>query len=88
MYHLKYLPAVRTKILWNTAQKTKFSIKDFFTKCDQIRRKLLIWSHLLQKFLIENFIFCEVKLQCQINKVFILRNRDITLMNVKIKAFS
>ena len=25
---------------WNTAQKIRFSIKDFFSKCDQIRRKL------------------------------------------------
>ena len=25
-----------------TAQKMKFSIKDFFSKCDQIRRKLRI----------------------------------------------
>ena len=43
-----------------TAQKMKFSIKDFFSKCDQIRRKLRIWSHLLKKSLMENFIFCEV----------------------------
>ena len=42
----------------NTAQKMKFSIKDFFRKCDQIRRKLRIWSHLLNKPLMENFIFC------------------------------
>ena len=34
-----------------------FSIKDFFSKCDQIRRKLRIWLHLLRKFLMENFIF-------------------------------
>ena len=40
-----------------TAQKMKFSIKDFFTKCDQIRRKLRIWSYLLKKSLMENFIF-------------------------------
>ena len=33
--------------------KTKFSIKDFFGKCDQIRS-------LLQESLIENFIFCAV----------------------------
>ena len=33
----------------NTAQKVKFSIEDFFSKCDQIRRKLRIWSHLLKK---------------------------------------
>ena len=39
-----------------TVQKIKFSIMDFFSKCDQIRS----WSHLLKKFLIENFIFCAV----------------------------
>ena len=43
-----------------TAQKMKFSIKDFFRKCDKIRRKLRIWSHLLKKSLMENFIFCAV----------------------------
>ena len=43
-----------------TAQKMKFSIGDFFSKCDQIRKKLRIWSHLLKKSLMENFIFCEV----------------------------
>ena len=43
-----------------TAQKMKFSIKDFFSKCDQTRRKLRIWSHLLKKSLIENFIFYAV----------------------------
>ena len=40
-----------------TAQKMRFSIKDFFSKCDQTRRKLRIWSHLLKKSLMENFIF-------------------------------
>ena len=38
----------------------KFSIKDFFSKYYQIRRKLRIWSHLLKKSLMENFIFCAV----------------------------
>ena len=32
----------------------------FFSKCDQIRRKLWIWSYLLKKSLTENFIFCAV----------------------------
>ena len=41
----------------HTAQKMKFSIKDFLRKCDQICRKLRIWSHLLKKSLMENFIF-------------------------------
>ena len=44
----------------NTGQEMKFSIKDLFSKCDQIRRKLQIWSHLLKKSLMENFIFCAV----------------------------
>ena len=47
--------------LRNTAQKIKFSIKDFFSKCVQIRSFLRIWSHLLKKSLIDNFIFCAVK---------------------------
>ena len=44
----------------NTAQKVKFSIKGFSSKCDQIRRKLRIWSHSLEKSLMENFNFCVV----------------------------
>ena len=43
-----------------TTQKMKFVIKDFFSKCDQIRRKLRICSDLLQNSLMENFIFCAV----------------------------
>ena len=38
----------------------KFSIKDSFSKCDQIRRELQIWSHLLKKTLMGNFIFYAV----------------------------
>ena len=44
-----------------TAQQMKFSIKDFFSKCDQIRNFLRIWSHLLKKSLMKNFNFlCSV----------------------------
>ena len=39
----------------------KGSIKDFFSKCDQIRWKLRIWSHLPKKSLTENFAFCAVQ---------------------------
>ena len=35
--------------IWYTAQKMKLFIKDFFSNCDQICRKLWIWSHLLIK---------------------------------------
>ena len=38
----------------------KFPIKDFFSECDQIRSFLRIWSHLLKKSLMGNFIFCAV----------------------------
>ena len=47
------------KVLF-TAQKMKFHIKDFFSKCDLIRRKLRIWSHFLKKSLMENLIFCAI----------------------------
>ena len=33
----------------------KFPIKDFFIKCDQIRRKFRLWSHLLE---ISFFVQC------------------------------
>ena len=40
----------------------KFSIEDFSSKCEQIRRKLQIWTYLLEKSLMENFIFL---MQCR-----------------------
>ena len=43
-----------------TAQKMKFSIQNIFSKCDQIRKKLRIWSHLRKKSLIEDLVFCAV----------------------------
>ena len=58
----------------DTAQKMKFYIKGFFSKCDQIRRKLRIWSHLLTKSLMENFIFCAVRVllgACNVNLTLI-----------------
>ena len=39
-------------------KKIKFSIKEFFSECDQICSFLRIWSHLLKKSLMENFVFC------------------------------
>ena len=41
-------------------KKIKFSFTDFSSKCDQIHRKLRIWSNLLQKSLMENSICCAV----------------------------
>ena len=39
-------------------KKMKFSIKYFFSTCNQIRGFLRIWSHLLKKSLMENLTFC------------------------------
>ena len=43
----------------DAAWKMKFSIKNLFSKCDQIRSFLRIWSHLQKKSLVKN-IFCVV----------------------------
>ena len=43
-----------------TAQKMKISVMDFFGKCEQIWRRLRVWSHSLKKSLMEIFIFCAV----------------------------
>ena len=42
----------------------KFSIKDFFSKYEQVHSLQLIWLHLLEQSLKENFIFfmlCKLK---------------------------
>ena len=62
-FYLKYITRKSSKSKNSTSQKMKFSIKNFFSKRDQIGRKLRIWSHLLKKSLMENFIFCVVWLQ-------------------------
>ena len=42
-----------------TAYKMKSTITSFFSKCDQILRKVRSWSHLLKKSLMENYIFVQ-----------------------------
>ena len=68
-----------------TAQKMKFSIKDFFSKCDQILSFLRIWSHLLKKSLIENFIICAVLLLNLSDKINLKRSdKYVALSNLSI----
>ena len=59
---LKTFTSVFCNSLLHTAQRMEFSIKDFFSKCDQICRKLRIWLHLLKKPLMENFTFWAVSI--------------------------
>ena len=60
---------------FNTAQKMKFSSVNevFFSKFDQIYSFLRIWSHLVKKSLMENFLFCTMQfppayLKCVLTK--------------------
>ena len=43
-----------------TVQKMKFSLKDFFSKCDQIRRKLRILVRFTEEILNGKLYFCTV----------------------------
>ena len=49
---------MRLVIININAEKITFRIKDFFSKCDQICRKLWIGSDLLKKSLTEDCILC------------------------------
>ena len=64
-----------------TAQKMKFSIKDFCSKCEQIRSSMRVWSHLLKKSLMENFIFYAVN-RSQVWEVILLF--DILTSSIKV----
>ena len=69
-----------------TAQKMKFSIKDFFSKYDEIRRKLRIWPHLLKKSLMENFIFCTVVVSFLFGFKFCC-DSELTFLRHNLKTF-
>ena len=64
----------------NTARKTKFSFKDFFSNF------LRIWSHLLKKSLMENFIFRAVKDQMANFGVFLVYTFGNFLAHVLVAA--
>ena len=60
IYHCSYLHItvhINSSPYYSHCIKNMVFIKDFFSKCDQIRSSLQIWSHLRKKSLIENFIF-------------------------------
>ena len=71
-----------------TSQKMKFPINDFFSKCDQIRRKLQIWSHLLKKLLMENFIFCVMPKMAQERLHKFCDSKKIMKIYPSLKCFS
>ena len=80
--------------------KIKFSIEDFFSKCDRIGSFLWIWSHLLKRSLKQNFIFCAVYkfpflkwfrnvphaggLVCCANYILLLRQKNLLSCHYKL----
>ena len=45
---------------WCHCTKNEVFHEDFFSKCDQIRKKMRIWSRLLKKSLMKNLFLCAV----------------------------
>ena len=59
------------RLMTKTAQKMKFSVNDFFSKCEQVRRNLRICSHLLKNSITENLNL----LRTVSSKVFFLSSK-------------
>ena len=59
MFFIRFLCADIPDLAF-TVHEMMFSIKDIFSKCEQIHSILWIWSHLLKKSLMEHSIFCAV----------------------------
>ena len=57
--------------------KNKFFIKDFFSKCYQIRKKLRIWSHLLKNSLTKTSFFGAVSTKIYLCGSHICSNHSI-----------
>ena len=78
-----FLPNINKKLLILkrsfTAQKMKLSITNFFTKGDRIRRKIWIWSHLLKKSLMENFVFCAL-LGKSLSELLEITQREVNII--------
>ena len=90
--HQSFQLCYQVSCFYCTAQKMTFSIKDFFSKCDEIRRKLRILSNLLKKSLMENFIFCAVLVErsekSSSKTVFLQQYKSIFLLKEKLQLNS
>ena len=66
----------------------KYSIKDFFSKFDQIP-SLRIWSHLLKKSFMENFIFCAVyvKLKTWKHRQTLIFKKQLSFLSKHVTLF-
>ena len=87
-HFIPFLPNEQEPI---TAQKMKFFIKHFFSKCDQIHF-LRIWPHLRKKSLMENLIFCVVRIYfffrfCHWSQCYLKKEKNLRrLESIKIRS--
>ena len=61
---------------WSYRLQRRKDMKDFLTKCNQICREQRIWSHLLRKSFMENFIFCAVCRSAFSKKFYLLSSKN------------
>ena len=71
----------------NTAQLMKFCIRGFFNKCDQNPKKPRIWSHLLKKALMGNFIFCALKWCKSLETIERTENNGTELVKILVSRY-
>ena len=71
LWQTSFFAVFQIQLLWSVIlsshKKVKFSSKDLFSRCEQIRIKLQIYSHLLKKSSMDNVIF----MQCLIQSLII-----------------
>ena len=59
LFRMKAIPYVNFYVEFQSSSKPKkFTVKDFFSKCELICSFMRICSHLLKEYSTENFIFC------------------------------
>ena len=69
-YALIYFPNRKKEIIEQSLhKKMKFSIRNLFCKCDQIRRKLRTYAHLLKKSLIQTSFFAYRMVKFRISRL-------------------
>ena len=63
-----------------TLQKMKFSVKGFFSKCDQIRSFLWILSQILKKSYMKTLFFVQCYILVKVKNIQIFYKQNIFLL--------
>ena len=65
---------------FDTLQKMKFSVKGFFSKCDQIRSFLWILSQILKKSYMKTLFFVQCYILVKVKNIQIFYKQNIFLL--------